>query len=127
MIAYIFIVNFPDDAHKSWSFLSEREIRFVLARVNADRQDAVTEPWAWSKFLRPALDIKTWCYAMLFGMTTTVSYALAVSLISSRFVIGYHLIHLYSSSFLSFCVTVWASALGQVNVSLRHHTQPRQS
>jgi MFS family permease len=79
MIAFIFIVNFPDDAHKSWSFLNAREIRFVLARVNADRQDAVTEPWAWSKFLRPALDIKTWCYAMLFGMTTTVSYALAVS------------------------------------------------
>lgn len=77
VIGFIFIVNFPDDAHKSWKFLNAREIRFVLARVNADRQDAVTEAWAWGKFLRPALDIKTWAYAMLFGMTTTVSYALA--------------------------------------------------
>ena len=54
------VVNFLDDAHKNWNFLSHREIRFVLARVNADRGDAVTEAWSWAKFLRPALDVKTW-------------------------------------------------------------------
>jgi MFS family permease len=49
----------------------------VLARVNADRGDAVTEAWSWAKFLRPAFDLKTWAFAMIFGMTTTVTYALA--------------------------------------------------
>jgi len=70
-------VNFPDDNKKNWKFLSQKETRFVLARVNIDRSDAVTEKWAWSKFLRPALDPKVWGYGMCFGMTTTVSYALA--------------------------------------------------
>jgi len=77
IIGYIFIVNFPDDAHKNWRFLSPREIKYVLARVNADRADAVTEAWSWRKFLRPSLDLKTWGFAMIFCMTTTVTYALA--------------------------------------------------
>jgi sugar phosphate permease len=77
IIGYFFIVNFPDDAHKNWNFLDKRETRFVLARVNADRGDAVTEAWSWAKFLRPALDLKTWAFAFIFGMTTTVTYALA--------------------------------------------------
>lgn len=45
--------------------------------MNADRADAVTEKWELGKFLRPALDLKIWGFAMCFGMTTTVSYALA--------------------------------------------------
>jgi MFS family permease len=49
----------------------------VLARVQADRQDAVTEQFSWGAFLWPAVDIKVWGYGMLFGMTTTVSYAIA--------------------------------------------------
>jgi hypothetical protein len=77
IIGYFFIINFPDDAHKNWNFLSAREIRFVLARVNADRGDAVAEPWSWAKFLLPALDLKTWAFGLIFGMTTTVTYALA--------------------------------------------------
>jgi MFS family permease len=74
---YFFLVNFPDDAHKNWRFLSERETKFVLARVQADRADAVTEPWALRKFLKPAASPLVWGYALTFGMTTTVSYALA--------------------------------------------------
>jgi len=77
IMGYFLLVNFPDSTRKNWSFLSKREIKFVLARVNVDRQDAVTEAFAWGKFLRPALDIKVWGYGMIFGMTTTVSYALA--------------------------------------------------
>ncbi|KAF2674723.1 MFS general substrate transporter [Microthyrium microscopicum] len=74
---YIFIVDFPDSNRRNWGFLTARETQFVLARVNADRSDAVTEKWALKKFLGPALDWKIWGFAMIFGMTTTVSYALA--------------------------------------------------
>jgi hypothetical protein len=76
-LGWIFLVNFPDDPKGNWGFLSQRELLFILARVNADRGDAKAEPFAWGKFLRPALDLKIWGFAMLFGMTTTVSYALA--------------------------------------------------
>jgi hypothetical protein len=77
IFAFIFLVNFPDDPKGNWGFLNPRELQFVLARVNADRGDAIAEKFSWRKFLRPALDAKIWGFAMLFGMTTTVSYALA--------------------------------------------------
>jgi len=77
ILVYIFVVNFPESKLHNWNFLNARELQFVLARVNTDRSDAVTEEWALSKFLRPALDLKIWGFAFIFGMTTTVTYALA--------------------------------------------------
>lgn len=56
---YIFLVPFPDDnPHKSWGFLNEREVAWVIARVDADRGDAKTEPFSLVKFLKPATDLK---------------------------------------------------------------------
>jgi MFS family permease len=49
----------------------------VIARVNLDRADATTEKFAWKKFLGPALDLKIWGFALIFGMSTTLTYALA--------------------------------------------------
>jgi len=74
---YVLIVNFPDDSTRNWHFLNDREIRFVIARINRDRSDAVTDKFAWSKFLRPALDIKVWGFALIFCFSTTLTYALA--------------------------------------------------
>jgi hypothetical protein len=70
------LVDFPDNASRH-SFLSAQEVRFCIARINADRGDAVAEPFALRKFLAPALDLKVWGLGLIFGMTTTVSYALA--------------------------------------------------
>jgi len=46
-------------------------------RRHRDRSDAVTDKFAWSKFLRPALDIKVWGFALIFCFSTTLTYALA--------------------------------------------------
>lgn len=66
VIGYMLLVNFPQDAHKARHFLSQREIEFVLQQIDRDRRDAKEEPFTWSAFLRPALDLKVWGFALIF-------------------------------------------------------------
>jgi MFS family permease len=74
---YFALVNFPDSPKRNWKFLNDRETALIIARVNKDRGDAVAEKFAWKPFLGAALDLKIWGFAWIFGMTTTVTYALA--------------------------------------------------
>jgi hypothetical protein len=76
-VGFFTLIDFPDNAQRHKRFLNAREIKWCLARINADRGDAVAEPWSLKKFLSPALDAKTWGFGIIFGMTTTVTYALA--------------------------------------------------
>jgi len=66
IIGAFLLVDFPERAHKSWKFLTEAECAFVLRRVNKDRGDAVAEKFSTGKFLRPALDLKIWGFALIF-------------------------------------------------------------
>jgi MFS family permease len=66
VLAMIFLVDFPDRAHKSWKFLSERECAFVVRRINRDRSDGDAEPFTLKRFMKPALDLKIWGFAMIF-------------------------------------------------------------
>jgi len=77
IVGYWALVDFPDKAHKSWKFLNEREVKFIIDRVNRDRGDAKPEPWSTAKFFRGGADPKIWGFAMIFFNTTTVTYALA--------------------------------------------------
>jgi hypothetical protein len=79
IVGYFFLVGFPDapDAHKHWGFLNAREVRMCIARVNIDRGDAIAEKFNWKKFLGAGTDLKIWGFAWIFGMSTTVTYALA--------------------------------------------------
>ncbi|KAF2668376.1 MFS general substrate transporter [Microthyrium microscopicum] len=77
LLGYALIVGFPDQWKPSWHFLSEREVKYVLSKVNEDRGDAVVEPFSMGVYLRSALDWKIWCYAMIFFNNTTVTYGLA--------------------------------------------------
>jgi MFS family permease len=74
---YFALVNFPDSPKRNWKFLNDRETAMIIARVNKDRGDAVAEKFAWRPFLGAGLDLKIWGFAWIFGMTTTVTYALA--------------------------------------------------
>ena len=60
------LVDFPEEAHKCWRFLSADECAFIIRRVNKDRGDALPEPFTFSRFLRPALDLKIWGFAVIF-------------------------------------------------------------
>lgn len=75
---YWLVVDFPDSKKRaSWRFLPERERRWVVARVDADRGDASVHAFSAAKFLRAGADWKIWCFALIFFNTTTVTYALA--------------------------------------------------
>ncbi|KAF9889375.1 hypothetical protein FE257_007485 [Aspergillus nanangensis] len=76
-LCFIFVVDFPDKAHKAWGFLSEQECAFVLRRLNRDRADADPEPFTMKKFLSPSLDPKIWGFGLIFFSLTTVTYAIA--------------------------------------------------
>ena len=77
IVGYFFLVNFPEQAAKNRRFLTPRQLRWIIARVNADRADAGTEPWSTVKFLKPALNIDVWGFGLIFCFSTTVSYAMA--------------------------------------------------
>jgi hypothetical protein len=64
-------------AASSWKFLTPRETAFVVARIQADRADALPTEFKISEYLKNALDLKVWGFACLFGLTTTNSYAIA--------------------------------------------------
>lgn len=78
IIGFIFLVPFPDqNAWRSWNFLSEREVRYIMATVDRDRGDTQIEAFSLKRFLTPAKDIKVWGFAMIFFCTTTMAYAIA--------------------------------------------------
>jgi MFS family permease len=63
IIGFIFLVDFPDDAHKSKFILTDDEIQIMIDRVDRDRGDAhVTEFNIWS-FLAQGKDWKVWLFA----------------------------------------------------------------
>jgi MFS family permease len=72
IIGYWALVDFPDKAHKSWRFLTEKEAKFIIDRVNRDRGDAKPEPWSLAKFLKGGTDIKIWGFAMVCFQPYTV-------------------------------------------------------
>lgn len=77
-MGYCLLVPFPDQkAWNSWNFLSEREVRYVMATVDRDRGDAQVEAFTLKRFLTPASDLKVWGFAMIFLCTTTMAYAIA--------------------------------------------------
>jgi len=76
-VGYFTLIDFPDNAQRHKNLLTPRELQFCIARINHDRADAVAEPWSWKRFLIPALDAKVWGFGFIFGMSTTVTYALA--------------------------------------------------
>ncbi|EIT76370.1 permease of the major facilitator superfamily [Aspergillus oryzae 3.042] len=75
-LAFVMLVDFPDKAHRSWKFLSERECAFVIRRVNRDRGDAEPEDFSVKNFLRHAADIRLWGYGLIFCCLMTVTYAI---------------------------------------------------
>ncbi|KIV92880.1 hypothetical protein PV10_04144, partial [Exophiala mesophila] len=75
----LLIVDFPELSVNTFGlkFLNQREADFIVARIEADRQDVVLEQFNIWKYLKHALDLKVWAFAALFGLTTTNTYAIA--------------------------------------------------
>lgn len=66
-IGFVLLINFPDENHLAWKFLSKAETAFIIARISRDRQDASQEvPFDLKQFLKPALEPKVWGFAVIF-------------------------------------------------------------
>lgn len=75
--AYIILVDFPEEAPKSWKFINEEQAALVVARINLDRRDVVTPPFNLREYLSHGKDWKIWFFAINFCMTSVVNYAVA--------------------------------------------------
>ncbi|OAG43492.1 hypothetical protein AYO21_02429 [Fonsecaea monophora] len=76
LLSYIFLVDFPDMAAKSWNFLTDRESMHVIWRINKDREDVTPEPFNLTKYLACGKDLKIWAFAMIFLVTNVVNYSI---------------------------------------------------
>lgn len=76
-LAYLLIVDFPENSPKSWRFLSQKEADLVVARIDHDRNDVETTPFHLGSYLRNGLDSKVWGFSWLYMLTTTNTYAIA--------------------------------------------------
>jgi hypothetical protein len=75
--AYMFIVDFPEQATKSWRFLNQAEVDLVMARIEHDRRDVEVTPFSWKEYLGYAGDWRLWFHSANFGLTSVVNYSVA--------------------------------------------------
>lgn len=76
------IADFPEKAaNRSRSlaipFLNQKEAEFIVARIQQDRHDAIAVPFSVKLYVKCASDLKILGFGCLFGLTTTVTYAIA--------------------------------------------------
>ncbi|KAK4129103.1 MFS general substrate transporter [Parathielavia appendiculata] len=77
IVTYWWMVDFPENSHHSFRFLSAEEASIVSKRIQTDRGDLVAQEFAIGKVLVHAKDPKVWAFASLFFLQNIVSTALA--------------------------------------------------
>ncbi|OTA97726.1 hypothetical protein M434DRAFT_391654 [Hypoxylon sp. CO27-5] len=77
VITYFWIVDFPEEAHRSFWFLTPEEQDLAVARINADRKDVKPDPFSWGKVFVHARDPKVYGFACMFFLLNLVSTALS--------------------------------------------------
>ncbi|KAL5348185.1 hypothetical protein ACLOAV_006665 [Pseudogymnoascus australis] len=77
LIAFFFLVDFPEKAMNSWRFLKEDDLKIIVDRVERDRSDVVAPPFKLGEYLQNALDWKVYFFAANFGLSSVVTYAAA--------------------------------------------------
>lgn len=65
-ISALLIVDFPQNAQKSWRFLKPRELKHILAILENDRKDVRDEPFARSQLIAAVLDVKVWAFSVIY-------------------------------------------------------------
>ncbi|KAF4311514.1 Amidase [Botryosphaeria dothidea] len=117
VIAYLLLVDMPDgDGKREWRFLTPRERRYVVARIDADRADAKQDSITLKKCAAFCLDSKLWGFAFIHLLNTAISsgliYFLPLILRGMGFSVGVsQLLNAppYFAAGLWCCATGWAS------------------
>lgn len=76
-MGFIFLIDFPEDAHKTKFFLTDDEIKIMVDRVERDRGDAHITPFNLRSYLAQGKDWKVWFFATNFGLSAVVTYAVS--------------------------------------------------
>ena len=77
IITFWWMIDFPENAHNSFHFLSPAESQIMLFRIQRDRSDAEATPFAWKNIFVHFLDPKLYGFCTLFFLLNLVSTALS--------------------------------------------------
>ncbi|KAF1816647.1 MFS general substrate transporter [Eremomyces bilateralis CBS 781.70] len=77
-LGFIFLISFPDEVPDNSKFLTPTERDWLIKKVKDDRGDVHIEPFSLKKFFAAGLDIKIWCYGLIYFGTTTILYSIAL-------------------------------------------------
>ncbi|KAI1324275.1 putative MFS transporter [Xylariaceae sp. FL0255] len=77
LVTYFWMVDFPDNAHKTPFFLTPDEQALAVARINADRKDVELEEFSWPALFAHARDPKIYGFAVMFFLLNIVSTSLS--------------------------------------------------
>lgn len=77
IVTYWWMVDFPENAERSFQFLSKREARVAALRIQQDRADLVPEPFSWTTLLSNFKDLKIYGFACMFFLLNLVSTSLS--------------------------------------------------
>ncbi|KAK5174146.1 uncharacterized protein LTR77_001226 [Saxophila tyrrhenica] len=76
-VTYFWIVDFPEQAHNSFYFLTKEEQALAVSRIQKDRKDVQPDPFTWGKVFCHASDLKVYGFAILFFLLNLVSTSLS--------------------------------------------------
>jgi hypothetical protein len=81
---YFWIVDFPENSHKSFHFLTLSEQALAESRIRQDRGDVKADPFSWNKCIVHFADPKLYGFCALFFclnlVSTSLSYFLPIIL-----------------------------------------------
>ena len=75
-ITYWWMVDFPENAHLSFHFLSKEETALAVSRIQKDRGDVEPTPFSWTEILRHFLDPKIYGFAAMFFLLVSPTDAI---------------------------------------------------
>jgi MFS family permease len=77
IITYWWMVDFPEDSHRSFYFLDKSESEVVSSRIQADRGDVKPDLFTWTKVFVHAKDLKIYGFCVLYFLQNLVSTSLS--------------------------------------------------
>jgi MFS family permease len=77
IITFWWMVDFPENAHRSFKFLTKEESQIAASRIEKDRGDVQPESFSWKKVLVHAKDPKVYGFSVLYFLQNLVSTSLS--------------------------------------------------
>lgn len=75
IFTYFWIVDFPENAERSFYFLDKEETELAVKRIQQDRGDVLPAPFSWHEVLPHFLDPKIYAFAVMFFLLVSVGFA----------------------------------------------------